>query len=245
MEYVTRFNPTANGDLHLGHVYIMLFNEQAAHSTGGKFLVRFENNQIDTLHSMSYKTTNFYCDQQREAIEWLEIPVDGWSRQSDLDLDAREFIAHHGWFIPEYKWPYSIPINPAVGYYNLEQGEWFPYAPHVTYFKVIYDEMAGVNVLIRGDDLRSEFSLYQHYRTLLGLKEIEHYYLPRIYSDAGGIVSKFHGAQSILAYRDAGWTRDDIIEGLAQSALKDPADGWRLTNVKREPRLVEAFSIPA
>jgi glutamyl/glutaminyl-tRNA synthetase len=241
MKYVTRFNPTANGELHLGHVYIMLFNEWAAHQSGGEFLVRFEDNQVDTLHSMSARQTRFYADRQRKAIEWLGIFVDDYQLQSELDIQVREFVAHHGWFIPEYKWPYSIPINPAYGDYNIEQGEWFPYAPHVTYHKVIYDELAGVNVLVRGDDLRSEFSLYQHYRTLFGLKEIEHYYLPRVYGPDDQIVSKFYGARHILDYQDKGWRPADIIELLAESALKNPADGWQLTNVKRYPRLDKAF----
>lgn len=248
MKYITRFNPTANGNLHLGHLYIMLFNEHMAHESGGKFYVRFENNQVDTLNDLDYYRTSAFCDLQEDAIKWLEIPVDGWFRQSDMGLEMMQFVADHvipghGWWIPEYKWPYSIPINPALGEYNLEEGEWFPCAPFVTYSKVIYDELRGVNVLIRGDDLRSEFALYQYFRNLLRLPEIDHYYLPRLYGPEGEIVSKFHGAKTILEYKDAGWTPEDLKDLLAESTLKDPAAGWRLTNVKKHPRLSEDFSL--
>jgi glutamyl/glutaminyl-tRNA synthetase len=237
MNYVTRFNPTANGDLHLGHVYVMLFNEHMAHSTGGRFYVRIEDNQVDTLHSVSGAEMQRISDRQQEAIEWLGIYVDEYKRQSEMDLEMKEFVAHHDWFIPEYRWPYSIPLNPALGAYNPEQGEWFPYAPYLTYCKVIYDELAGVNVVIRGDDLRSEFALYQHYRQQLRLKEIPHYYLPRLYGPNGEIVSKFHTARPVLEYKAGGWEAGQLLRDLGQAVLKEPADGWDIFNVKKDPRL--------
>ena len=106
---------------------------------------------------------------------------------------------------------------------------------------MVYDELQGVNLLIRGDDLRSEFGLYQHYRRLLRLEPITHYYLPRLCTHEDGQVSKFFNARSVLDYRDDGWNKDDLIELLARSALKDPAKGWRLDNVQRYPRLAAEF----
>lgn len=248
MARVTRFNPTTNGDLHLGHVYMMLFNEHVAHESGGRFIVRFEDNSIDTIGSLSPLAISLeemtrYCRQQQEAIEWMGFEVDGFVRQSEMDLELKQFVAHHGNFVPEYRFPYSIPLNPALGGYDPEQGEWFPYAPYLTFHRVIYDELAGVNVLIRGDDLRSEFALYQHYRAGFGLPEIKHYYLPRLYGPKREIVSKFHKARPVLDFKADGWTPDDIREALAQSALREPSEGWRLDNVKQQPRLIEAFSI--
>jgi glutamyl/glutaminyl-tRNA synthetase len=226
----------------------MLFNQRAAHQSGGRFLVRFEDNSIDTLwtkspHSLRLDEMSRYCDRQREAIQWLGIPVDGFEKQSQMDLKFKEFVAHHGWFIPEYKWPYSIPLDPVWGDYNPEEGEWFPHSDYLTYHRVVYDELDGVNLLIRGDDLRSEFSLYQHYRAWLGLPEITHYYLPRLYGQNGEIVSKFHLARSILDYKNVGWTAEKIIKLLAQSVLVEPGDGWQLSNVKRHPRLSTEFNI--
>ena len=239
MKYVTRFNPTTNGALHLGHVYIMLFNERLAHDSGGAFYVRFEDNQVDTLYTVDYIKSGFYCQMLREAIEWLEIPVDEWVKQSDMDLQFKQFIADHGWHIPEYHWPFNIPIDPSRGDYSLEEGEWYPYVPFITYHKVAYDAIMGVNVLVRGDDLRSEFSLYQHYRVRFGLPIIDHYYMPRLYGPKQEIIKKFYGSKSVLDYKKEGWRPQDLIDYLAESALKDPADGWKLTNVKQYPRLLE------
>ena len=36
---VTRFNPTCNGDLHLGHIFMALVNRDMARETGGKLAV--------------------------------------------------------------------------------------------------------------------------------------------------------------------------------------------------------------
>ena len=40
---VTRFNPTANGPLHVGHIYSALINETLA-GPAGKFIVRIDYN---------------------------------------------------------------------------------------------------------------------------------------------------------------------------------------------------------
>ena len=243
MKYITRFNPTANGELHLGHVYIALFNEHMARSTGGKFYVRFEDNQVDTLYNWTRHQINGFRTSQHETMEWLGIEADGYLSQSGAEQEVKEFIAHHGWYIPEYRWPYSIPLNPVLGDYDPERGEWFPYAPHITFHKVIYDELSGINVLIRGDDLRSEFALYQNYRKWFRLADIPHYYMPRLYGPDGEIISKLQGARSVNDYMDAGWSAADVIDLLAQSALKEPSEGWHIHNVRRYPRLDPAFSI--
>lgn len=156
-------------------------------------------------------------------------------------MHLRQFVSEHGWWIPEHRFPYSLPINPSLGSYNLEQGEWFPYCPFLTYTKVVHDEILGVNALIRGADLLSEFSLYQHFRAQLGLEEIVHYYMPRLYKPDEGIISKFNGARSVLEYRDAGWKPNGLIMALAKSALREYNVGWELTNVKRNPRLVKGL----
>jgi len=243
VKYNTRFNPTTNGDLHLGHVYTALFNERVAHSSGGKFYVRFEDNQSDTLANFDIDQIHAFYHRQVRALEWLGFKVDDYIRQSEMELELKKFVAHHGYWIPEYKYPFSIPLNPVMGDYNPKEGEWFPYVPYMTYCKVIYDELHGINLLIRGDDLRSEFSLYQHFRKQMGLPEIAHYYLPRVYGSNDEIVSKFYGARTILEYKKADWQPSTIIELLERSVLKEPSEGWHLANVKRYPRLVEAFNI--
>ena len=255
MQFNTRFNPTANGHLHLGHVYIALFNEHMAHSTHSNFIVRIDDNSIDTMYTIRPDDINRFADAQIEAIEWLGIKVDKYVRQTQMQQEFSEFIAHHGWYIPEYKWKYSIPINPVfvdqfkdVGarfypYKLIEVGEWYPYSDYLTFTKVVYDELIETNVVIRGDDLRSEFALYQHWRKWLNLSEIDHYYMPRMYAHDDAIISKFQGAKSILEYKQLGWLPADILDLLAKSALKQPDEGWNVYNVKREPRLDEAFSI--
>jgi len=255
MKYVTRFNPTANGPLHLGHVYIAMLNQHMAHTSGGKFIVRIDDISIDTLYSMTVEQMNRYADEQLEALDWLGIQADEVIREKDMHQDVYHFVAHNGWYIPEYKWKFSLAINPALyndfisqedewyPYTAAEASEWYPYSDYLTYLKVIRDELNGVTTLIRGDDLRGEFSLYQHFRKKFGLPEIVHFYMPRMYRNDLGIVSKFHKAVPVLRYIENGWKPDDILELLAKSALRDIDKGWDIYNVKREPRLDPAFNI--
>jgi glutamyl/glutaminyl-tRNA synthetase len=219
-----------------------------AHTSGGKFYVRFEDNQVDTLYTVPGDQMRGYSEKHQEALEWLGIQVDEYQWQSEMDVEFKEFVAHHGWFIPEYRWPYSYAIDPAnnknfeePGYYK---GDWYPHSNYLTFTKVVYDELGGANTLIRGDDLRGEFSLYQHYRAVLGLKEIRHYYMPRLYGNKDEIISKFFEAKPILEYRKEGWSPADILGLMAESALKHPGEGWHLRNVKRNARISPAFSQP-
>jgi glutamyl-Q tRNA(Asp) synthetase len=67
---VTRFAPSPTGLLHLGHAFAALFAEQAARSTGGRFLLRIED--IDTARARA--------DFERaieEDLAWLEL---SWER---------------------------------------------------------------------------------------------------------------------------------------------------------------------
>ena len=65
----TRFNPTPNGALHLGHVYNILFNEQFAHNNGGKFYVRFED-------GTSSQMVQNWKDKQAQGIKTLFLAMD-------------------------------------------------------------------------------------------------------------------------------------------------------------------------
>ena len=50
---VFRFAPSSNGYLHLGHAYSALLNFAMARATGGRFLLRIEDIDIDRCRSNS------------------------------------------------------------------------------------------------------------------------------------------------------------------------------------------------
>ena len=231
----TRFEPTSNGPLHLGHLYMILVNYHEAKSSGGKFILRVEDNSQEWLWRCGKETTQDYINGYRDDLEWLGIEPDIWLLESELEADVKEIreMLAPDWeaekkvmyFVP---W---VPFDEAVTYY--------PYAPHLTINRVIMDCYAGVTLLIRGNDLLTEHCLYMHLCDRLGLPKPRCVYLPRLRLQSKkellGSISKTDGGFSIARYRDEGWTPKDLLAELRKACLKDPEGDWTIRNVKLEP----------
>jgi glutamyl-Q tRNA(Asp) synthetase len=72
----TRFAPSPNGSLHLGHAYAAVIAHDLARATGGVFLLRIED--IDGVRSRPELTEEFKAD-----LRWLGLSWDGELLQSD------------------------------------------------------------------------------------------------------------------------------------------------------------------
>ena len=53
IKYNTRFAPSPNGYLHLGHAYSALISEGLARKTGGKFFLRIEDIDLGRCKKIS------------------------------------------------------------------------------------------------------------------------------------------------------------------------------------------------
>ena len=82
---VTRFAPSPNGYLHLGHAYAALFAAEAAN--GGRFLLRIED--IDTSRSRPAFEAAIFADLAWLGLSW-EAPV---RRQSEHMADYAAALA--------------------------------------------------------------------------------------------------------------------------------------------------------
>ena len=85
---ISRFAPTPNGRLHLGHAYSALCNARFARASGGRLLLRIED--VDPTR----------CKREFEAailedVEWLGVDFEGEPRrQSEHFDDYAEALAH-------------------------------------------------------------------------------------------------------------------------------------------------------
>jgi glutamyl-Q tRNA(Asp) synthetase len=70
---VTRFAPSPNGPLHLGHAYSAVIAHDLARARGGRFLLRIED--IDGARSRAPLIAEFRQDLAWLGLEWEEVPA--------------------------------------------------------------------------------------------------------------------------------------------------------------------------
>ena len=69
----TRFAPSPNGRLHLGHAFSAIIAHDLARKTGGQFLLRIED--IDGPRSRPELADAFRRDLEWLGLEWREVPA--------------------------------------------------------------------------------------------------------------------------------------------------------------------------
>jgi len=230
---ITRFNPSATGPLHLGHIYSLLVNEQFAHQANGKFYVRFDDTSptinIEMEHPERVPTI---IEAQREIIEWLGIKVDGWQKQSDI-LEEVHALMKPRYAILNDPYPHYLPVSIRLG----NTWEPYPYAPYQTAERVIMDRMLNITHVIRGEEFLTEYSLYRYFCDIFNYPYPQFICLPRLTSKYGRNISKTNGGYTIAELRGNGYTAKEIISLLEHACLNWYRNGWSLYNLKVEPRL--------
>ncbi|MCR2834227.1 tRNA glutamyl-Q(34) synthetase GluQRS [Parerythrobacter lacustris] len=73
MSIVTRFAPSPNGMLHLGHAYAAIVAHDLAQARGGRFLLRIED--IDGARSQPELPDAFRADLAWLGLKWEEVPA--------------------------------------------------------------------------------------------------------------------------------------------------------------------------
>jgi len=68
---VTRFAPSPNGPLHLGHAYSAIVAHDLAQARGGRFVLRIED--IDGVRSRGELAKSFRADLEWLRLEWDEV----------------------------------------------------------------------------------------------------------------------------------------------------------------------------
>jgi glutamyl/glutaminyl-tRNA synthetase len=231
----TRFAPTLNGQLHLGHLFTMLVNEYIAHSTGGKFYIRMEDADY-LVRIQLLKQTMYILESQQEDIEWLELKVDGYEFQSEqLDV-VKKFLE-----LPENKKSmiYEKDCLDFVTPLVIRMGtDWaaIPYVPQQTAERVVMDYNLGITHVIRGDDFVTEYSLYSYFCERFGFPIPVHIFLSRLIGIKGEI-SKTNGGYKIADFRNEGYSAKELKQMITKACTIYPLNGFELYNIKSNPRI--------
>ena len=93
---VTRFAPSRNGPLHLGHAYSAVLAHDLARNAGGRFLLRIED--IDGPRSRPELTDAFRRDLEWLGLEWEEMPAQ--STRLESYEEAARGLLRRGYLYP-------------------------------------------------------------------------------------------------------------------------------------------------
>ncbi|MGB3797311.1 MAG: tRNA glutamyl-Q(34) synthetase GluQRS, partial [Alteraurantiacibacter sp.] len=89
---VTRFAPSPNGPLHLGHAYSAIVAHDLARDAGGRFLLRIED--IDGARSRPELADEFRRDMEWLGLEWEDAPAQ--STRLDIYESAARMLMDQG-----------------------------------------------------------------------------------------------------------------------------------------------------
>ena len=93
---VTRFAPSPNGPLHMGHAYSAILAHDLARDAGGRFLLRIED--IDGPRSRPELTDAFRRDLEWLGLEWEEMPAQ--STRLESYEEAARGLLRRGYLYP-------------------------------------------------------------------------------------------------------------------------------------------------
>lgn len=232
----TRFNPTVNGRLHLGHLYLILLNQHTAEKNGGDLVCRFDDIQDYWIDRIGRGQMDRNCEAIREDLEWMKIRAvyTYQSRQCEENEKMIQSLEPLSRFLSE---PGQEDRTRAI---VMNQERPYPYVPYLTAVKVAQDYRERIDPVIRGDDLTTEFALYCHFCHCLAIPIPQMYFVPKLVQPSGEDLtdmSKTAGENKIIDFKNAGYTPEELVAMLGRCCLKIPEHGWNLNNVKKTPIL--------
>ena len=234
----TRFNPTTNGGLHIGHAYTALVNQHEAHASGGKYILRFDDNTRYWIHALGGRAAMAEIAKgQQEDLEWLGITADQIVCQSEQEPEVLAFLAASKWHhvVDHGVWNAiraHVVSNPPMEPFGLTS--------FISAERVVSDHMLGANLLIRGMELLSEDGHYLYLCALFGFEPPEKWYIPRLMTATAsdlGDVSKTAGNWKIRDVRERGHSPELVRWILCESCLVDSWGPWSLDNLRARPVL--------
>lgn len=230
-----RIAPSPTGIPHIGNTRTALFNYLFAKSTGGKFIVRIEDTDLARLVSGSQ-------EKILEIFKWLGLDYDEGPEKEgafgpyiqsqrlglykkyaqELILKKRAYeedgaIRFQPKTTGETSWidlihgEIKIP-NDVIEPFVILKSDGFP-TYHLA--NVVDDHLMEISHVLRGDEWISSTPKHIQIYAALGWSCPQFGHLPLILGPDKTKLSKRHGAQSALDYRDQGYLKEAIINFMA------------------------------
>ena len=247
--YNTRIAPSPTGNMHLGTARTAYFSWLAARSTGGKFILRIDDTDLE-------RSDPKYTDVILETMDWLGLDYDLLVYQSNRFDRYREvanklIVKDQATELENGAIGLSTDIIPtewhdeAFGTLTVSEREAElssglilikgDGSPTYHFASVVDDVDFGINYIIRGQDhIQNTTKQISLFRNLAGdanapIPKFAHVGLIHHHKKK---LSKRDDAASMLYYRDAGYDPDAMLNFLLRL-------GWGPTNEGKEHKVID------
>lgn len=253
-----RFAPSPTGALHIGGAHTALFNWLWARHTGGRFILRIED--TDLQRSTKEFEETILAGMRWLGLDWDEGPDIGGPcgnyRQSERQSLYREYaekLLEQGLAYREGDAViYRVPQGVEITFEDVVYGRVSVMSdtlkdivmmksdgmPTYNYAVVIDDATMGINMIIRGEDHISNTPKQLLLYDALGFARPGFGHLPMILGTDKKKLSKRHGATSVYEYRDLGYLPDAVFNFLALLGWC-PRDGREIFSREEAVKLFE------
>lgn len=250
MKIVTRFAPSPTGYLHIGGVRTALFNYIFAKKNNGTFLVRIEDTDKE-------RSKAEYIDAIMDGLDWIKLnpdkkPIKQSDRFEVYQQEANRLIEEGKAY--EDDGAVRLKINKEgstkvqdlvygdIEFLNKELDDLVilrsDKSPTYHFCNVIDDNYQEVTHIIRGEDHLPNTPKQIQIVNALGYKGFKYAHLPLVLGEDRKRLSKRHAATDLMAYKEAGYLPDALLNMLAKL-------GWSNTSedIFTMERLIEIFEV--
>ncbi|MDY2984279.1 MAG: glutamate--tRNA ligase family protein [Synergistes jonesii] len=242
-KYRVRFAPSPTGSLHIGGAHTALFNWLLARRTGGTFVLRIEDTDIE-------RSTKEYERSILDGMRWMGLDWDegpdrggdfGPYRQSErmhlYKKYARQLLDEGKAYEKEGAIFFRIEPGKHIHFHDEVYGDIDVESerasvnqdgtikdivimkrdgmPTYNYAVVIDDFTMGINMVIRGEDHVINTPKQLLVYDALGFRRPHFAHLPMILGRDKKKLSKRQGATSVFEYSDMGYLPDGVFNFLA------------------------------
>jgi glutamyl-tRNA synthetase len=242
-----RFAPSPTGFLHVGGARTALFNWVFARHTGGTFILRIEDTDIE-------RTREEWVTGIQSTLRWLGLDWDeGPYRQSEraqlYEEVAERLVAEGKAYVPPEEGTvirFRVPDEGVTTFTDVIRGDVsvenstiedfviVRSTGHPTFYlaNAVDDIDMGITHVIRGEDLLPSTARVLLVREALGEKDHPFYaHLPLLVGQDRQKLSKRHGDVALEDYRDKGYLPEALRNYLALLGWA-PRDGREIVPVE-------------
>ena len=249
-----RFAPSPTGFLHIGSARTTIFNWLFARHSGGKFLLRVEDTDLN-------RSDVRFLDEILDDLRWLGLDWDEeplfQSRRFDVYREKAEGLVAAGRAYRDGEAVLfrvepgrTIELKDMIHGVITFQTETIKDqvliksdgSPAYNFSCVVDDAHLGITHILRGDDHVSNTPKQILFYEALGLPIPEFGHMPLILGRDGAKLSKRHGGVSVREYRDEGFLPEALANYLILLGWM-PKDGKEIMPQERAVREFEITSM--